>query len=48
MSFAVLASKVKNRSVVVAADSRGHGLHVCENESEIPVDVLTQDTICLL
>ena len=48
MSFAVLASKMKNRSVVVAADFRGHGSHDCENESEIPVDVLSQDTISLL
>ena len=48
MSFAVLASKMKNRSVVVAADFRGHGSHDCENESEIPVDVLAQDMISLL
>jgi len=35
LSFAALAEKMKQDSIVYAFDFRGHGKHVCENETNL-------------
>ena len=48
MSFAALAGKLKDKSTVVAFDFRGHGLHYCENETNLSQEILIQDTLIVL
>lgn len=35
LSFAALAEKLKNDNIIYAFDFRGHGKHVCQNETDL-------------
>ncbi len=48
MSFAALAEKMKKDSTMFAFDFRGHGSHICENETDLSEDTLINDTINVL
>ena len=48
MSFAALAAKLKVQSTVVAFDFRGHGLHYCDNETDLSQEILITDTLGVL
>lgn len=36
---------MKNDSIIVAFDFRGHGDHYCDNETDLSEETLIQDTI---
>ena len=48
MSFATLAEKLKNNCIVYAFDFRGHGKHICDNETDLSQETLISDTIKVL
>ena len=51
LSFAALAKIMKGapyNGTTVAFDFRGHGLHKCENETELSQEILIADTIRVL
>ena len=39
---------MKTQSTLVAIDYRGHGAHYCENETNLSLEVLVGDTLCIL
>lgn len=45
LSFAALAKQLKSEFTVVAFDFRGHGDNYCEDETNLDVNVLVNDTI---
>lgn len=48
MSFAALAEKLKGESTFYAFDFRGHGAHICENETDLSTETLIADTIAVM
>jgi protein phosphatase methylesterase 1 len=45
LSFAALAKQLKDQSIVVAFDFRGHGGHTCENETDLSEETLVNEAI---
>lgn len=48
LSFALAASKIKDKARVVAIDLRGHGKSSSENELDLSVETLSNDVIAVL
>jgi protein phosphatase methylesterase 1 len=48
MSFAALAERMKKDNTFYAFDFRGHGTHICENETDLRQETLIADTILVM
>ncbi|KNA21684.1 hypothetical protein SOVF_040640 isoform A [Spinacia oleracea] len=48
LSFALSASKIKDKSQVVAMDLRGHGKSISDNDLDLSIDTLCTDVLAVL
>ncbi|XP_070053050.1 uncharacterized protein [Nicotiana tomentosiformis] len=46
LSFALAASKIKEKARIVAMDLRGHGKSATQNDVDLSIEVLLKDTLC--
>ncbi|KAG9456866.1 hypothetical protein H6P81_001374 [Aristolochia fimbriata] len=48
LSFALAASKIKEKARVTAMDLRGHGMTSTDNDSDLSIDTLCNDVVALM